>query len=433
MSPVETRTNNPVGKSVPRIDVHEKVTGAAIYCDDIQFGAGLLHARVKRSPHPHAIIKRLDVSKARALPGVKIVVTGEDYGDRTGLYIRDKYPFARERVRFVGEAVAAVAATSEEIAEKALDLIDVEYELLPALFDPTQSVAIRGQHDRTSADLSRLYRSKSGLSIRAGRGQRRIFGRGDLEFLHRIGYIFILFCQIAMLFQALLLLDDDFPAADQRAADVLADWIKKMTGAELSIADSPPAGSPAILVGAAAVEAGLRLDEIDSPSREGLRVLCDGRRVLLAGQNDHATIKAACRLLEHWGCRYYLDHPLGEVFPACRTLSVAKLDLKDALSKRSFGARYQFVITTNDGAKAQTKNVIFLNNLMPINFLFYGVPSEIIDQTLAQLISVTANLHRQAPKINRPRVFAVDYDRIASENVYGAIMPEHDIPIPRSS
>jgi CO/xanthine dehydrogenase Mo-binding subunit len=136
MSPMETRTNNPVGKSVPRVDVYEKVTGAAIYTDDIQFGAGLLHARAKRSPYPHALIKRLDVSKARALPGVKIVVTGEDYGDRTGLYIRDKYPFARERVRFVGEAVAAVAATSEEIAEKALDLIEVEYELLPPVLDP---------------------------------------------------------------------------------------------------------------------------------------------------------------------------------------------------------------------------------------------------------------------------------------------------------
>ncbi len=115
-----------------------------------------------------------------------------------------------------------------------------------------------------------------------------------------------------------------------------------------------------------------------------------------------------------------------------RKATVAKLDLKDALSKRSFGARYQFVITRKEGEKAQTKNVIFLNNLMPINFLFYGVPTEIIDQTLAQLISVTANLHRQAPKINRPRVFAIDYDRIASENVYGAIMPEHDIPIPHT-
>ena len=57
MSPVEARTNNPVGKSVPRVDVYEKVTGAAIYCDDIQFGAGLLHARAKRSPYPHALIK----------------------------------------------------------------------------------------------------------------------------------------------------------------------------------------------------------------------------------------------------------------------------------------------------------------------------------------------------------------------------------------
>jgi hypothetical protein len=114
-----------------------------------------------------------------------------------------------------------------------------------------------------------------------------------------------------------------------------------------------------------------------------------------------------------------------------RQATVAKLDLKDALSKRSFGARYQFVIAGSDGAKAQTKNVIFLNNLMPINFLFYGVPTEIIDQTLAQLISVTVNLHRQAPKIQNPRVFAIDYDRIASDNVYGAIMPEQDVPIPR--
>jgi hypothetical protein len=109
----------------------------------------------------------------------------------------------------------------------------------------------------------------------------------------------------------------------------LVDWIKKITGAELAVAEMPPAGVPSIFVGAAAIEAGLRLDDIDSPSREGLRVVCDGRRVLLAGQNDTATIKAACRLLEHWGCRYYLDHPLGEVFPASPTLSLATLDLQD--------------------------------------------------------------------------------------------------------
>jgi hypothetical protein len=110
--------------------------------------------------------------------------------------------------------------------------------------------------------------------------------------------------------------------------------------------------------------------------------------------------------------------------------TVSKLDLIDALSKRSFGARYQFVIKGKNEGKVNTKNVIFLNNLMPINFLFFGVPTEIIDQTLAQLLSVTANLHRQASKINNPRVFAIDYDRIASENVYGAIMPDQDIPIP---
>lgn len=112
--------------------------------------------------------------------------------------------------------------------------------------------------------------------------------------------------------------------------------------------------------------------------------------------------------------------------------SVVKNDLRDALSKRSFGARYQFVIQEKNGSAYRTRNVVFLNNLMPINFLFFGVPTEIIDETLAQLLSVTANLHRQAPKISNPRVFAIDYDRIASENVYGAIMPERDIPIPPS-
>ena len=126
----------PVGESKPRLDVMEKVTGAAIYTDDIQFGPGLLHARLKRSPHPHALIKSIDVSKAEKLPGVKVVVTGEDFPNRIGLYLVDKHIFARDRVRFVGEPVAGVAATTEEIAEKAIDLIEVEYELLEPVFDP---------------------------------------------------------------------------------------------------------------------------------------------------------------------------------------------------------------------------------------------------------------------------------------------------------
>ncbi len=127
---------SPVGENKPRIDAREKVTGTAVYADDIQFGNGLLHARIKRSPHPHALIKKIDVTKARALPGVKAVVTGEDFPGYIGLYLQDRYIFCRDRVRYVGDPVAGVAAASVEIAEQALDLIEVEYEVLPPVLDP---------------------------------------------------------------------------------------------------------------------------------------------------------------------------------------------------------------------------------------------------------------------------------------------------------
>ncbi len=136
---VQTSTTSPsapVGESKPRIDAREKVTGAAIYTDDLQFGNALLHARIKRSPHPHALIKRIDVSKAQALPGVKAVVTGEDFPGYIGLYLQDRFIFCRDRVRYVGDPVVGVAAISEEIAQKALDLIDVEYEVLAPVLDP---------------------------------------------------------------------------------------------------------------------------------------------------------------------------------------------------------------------------------------------------------------------------------------------------------
>ena len=131
-----TSTSAPVGESKPRIDAREKVTGAAIYTDDLQFGNALLHARIKRSPHPHALIKKIDVSKAQALPGVKAVVTGEDFPGYIGLYLQDRFIFCRDRVRYVGDPVVGVAAISEEIAQKALDLIDVEYEVLAPVLDP---------------------------------------------------------------------------------------------------------------------------------------------------------------------------------------------------------------------------------------------------------------------------------------------------------
>src|SRR4051812_49317606 len=82
--------------------------------------------------------------------------------------------------------------------------------------------------------------------------------------------------------------------SDAMAAQVLAEWIKKITGADIPIATEPPKDSTPIYVGQAAIKAGLKLDEFDSPTHEGLRVVCDGQRILLAGQDGTATVKAAC-------------------------------------------------------------------------------------------------------------------------------------------
>jgi carbon-monoxide dehydrogenase large subunit len=128
-----------VGKSVHRIDALEKVTGRAIYGDDMRF-PDLLYGKVLRSPHAHAKIKRIDTSEAEKLPGVKAVVTGADAPFRGGEAIRDQPFLAVGKVRFAGEAVAAVAAETEEIAERAIELIKAEYEPLPAVFDVVEAL-----------------------------------------------------------------------------------------------------------------------------------------------------------------------------------------------------------------------------------------------------------------------------------------------------
>lgn len=133
---IKTKIPSPVGENKPRIDAQIKATGAATYADDIQFGVGLLHARIKRSPHPYARIKSINVTKAKSLPGVKVVVTGDDFPGYIGLYLRDRHIFCREYVRYVGDPVAGVAAVSEEVAEKAVELIEVEYEVLEPVLDP---------------------------------------------------------------------------------------------------------------------------------------------------------------------------------------------------------------------------------------------------------------------------------------------------------
>src|SRR3990167_5421514 len=112
-----------VGKSLPKTDGIEKATGKAIYIDDLVL-PGMLWGKILRSPYPHARILNIDCSKAKSLPGVKAVITGSDL------------PKARMGAFIFDEPVAAVAAVDGDAAQEALGLISVEYEELPAVFDP---------------------------------------------------------------------------------------------------------------------------------------------------------------------------------------------------------------------------------------------------------------------------------------------------------
>lgn len=131
-----------VGTFQPRPDAVAKVTGKAIFTDDLHF-EGMLHARAKRAEIPHAIVKHIDVSQARQLPGVVAVLTADDIpGQHThGVVIHD-WPTMigiGERVRYVGDCIAIVAAETREIASQALSLIEVEYEAQPVVSNPVQA------------------------------------------------------------------------------------------------------------------------------------------------------------------------------------------------------------------------------------------------------------------------------------------------------
>lgn len=129
-----------VGKAVERKEAALKATGVATYSADFLF-SGLLAAKVLRSPHPHARVISIDASRAQALKGVVAVATAADLPRaRTGRWLYDRTVFAWDRVRHAGEAVAAVAAVDEETAEEALELFKVEYEPLPAIFDPVEAM-----------------------------------------------------------------------------------------------------------------------------------------------------------------------------------------------------------------------------------------------------------------------------------------------------
>src|SRR5258706_12715098 len=124
-----------IGKPVTRVDANEKVTGQIVYGYDLVL-PNMLYGKTLFSPKAHAKIKKIDTSKAKALPGVVAVVTGEDAQWTHGESIKDKPFLAQGVVRYIGEPVAAVAAEDEDIAQAAVKLIEVEYEDLPVYTDP---------------------------------------------------------------------------------------------------------------------------------------------------------------------------------------------------------------------------------------------------------------------------------------------------------
>lgn len=140
-----------IGQPITRIDGKEKISGAAIYADDIDFGPNLLYAEIVESPHAHAVIKSIDYTEALKADGVINVFTGKDFPYKFGLYMKDRYIFAQDRVRFVGEQVAAVVARDPKVAKRAAKLVKVEYELLPAVLD--QMEAIKEGADLLHPDL----------------------------------------------------------------------------------------------------------------------------------------------------------------------------------------------------------------------------------------------------------------------------------------
>src|SRR6267142_2626246 len=149
-----------IGKRIPLIDSAGKTTGQGKYADDLTL-PGMLFGKILHSPYPHALIKSIDTSKAEALEGVVTVVTGPDAPNTYGILPvgHDETALAVEKVRYVGDNVACVVAESESIAEAALELIDVEYEPLPAWFDPEDSMKAQSDfiHEQRPNNIEKDY------------------------------------------------------------------------------------------------------------------------------------------------------------------------------------------------------------------------------------------------------------------------------------
>lgn len=149
-----------IGKPTAMVDAAEKTTGAGKYTDDLSL-PGMLVGKILHSPYPHARIKSIDTTRAEKLDGVVAVAVGKDAPKTYGILPvgHDEYPLALDKVRYVGDNVACVVAVSESIAEKAMELIDVVYEILPAYFDPEESMKAQTDfiHDHKTNNLEKDY------------------------------------------------------------------------------------------------------------------------------------------------------------------------------------------------------------------------------------------------------------------------------------
>lgn len=166
-----------VGKRIPHIDALDKVKGSAIYTKDIKL-KGMLYGKILRSPLPHAKILNIDVSKAEKLAGVKAVITHKDSPQvkfSVAPIWADKLPLESEKVRYIGDELAAVAAVDEDTALEAIDLIQVDFEELPGLFDPAEAMkkGAPAIHDTAENNISKTIGMECG-NVEEG------FARADL-------------------------------------------------------------------------------------------------------------------------------------------------------------------------------------------------------------------------------------------------------------
>ena len=170
---------NVVGKREPMLDAWEKATGKAQYTDDLSL-PGMLFGKILRSPYAHARILRVDLTEALKVPGVKDTISGRDIPRKKYGIVpmaKDEYALAIEKVRYIGDEVAAVIATSPESAEEAISKIRVEYEELPAVFDPLEAMKPGAPviHEEVPDNISARIRKEFGNVEKA-------FGESDLLF-----------------------------------------------------------------------------------------------------------------------------------------------------------------------------------------------------------------------------------------------------------